>query len=41
MLGRFGYLSANFGKREESTPAQQHLREKAALCGKILHARRV
>ena len=32
MLGRFGYLGANFGKREEkSTPAQQYLREKAAL----------
>ena len=32
MLGRFGYLGANFGKREEkSIAAQQYLREKAAL----------
>ena len=32
MLGRFGYLGANFGKREQkSTPAQQYLRDKAAL----------
>ena len=32
MLGRFGYLGANFGKREQKpTPAQQYLRDKAAL----------
>ena len=32
MLGPFGYLGANCGKKEEkSTPAQQYLREKAAL----------
>ena len=32
MLGSFGYLGANFGKREQkSTPAQQYLREKASL----------
>ena len=32
MLGPFGYLGANFGKRQQkATPAQQYLREKAAL----------
>ena len=32
MPARFGYLGANFGKRDErTTPAQQYLREKAAL----------
>ena len=32
MLGPFGYLGANFGKRQQkATPAQQYLREKTAL----------
>ena len=32
MPGSFGYLGGNFAKRQETpTPAQQYLREKAAL----------
>ena len=32
MMAAWGYLGANFGKRpEKSTPAQQYVREKAAL----------
>ena len=31
MPGPFGYLGANLGRQEKTTPVQQYLREKAAL----------